>query len=59
MNDLDKLFYVLDILDIKHYDYYRPSGKADVQICDHDSNVIAIVEFDADGNFQSYDICDD
>lgn len=56
MTDLDKLTYVLDKLNIKYADYYRPDGSADVQICNHDGEVICVVWFDLDGNLQSCDI---
>lgn len=59
MSDIDKLLYVLNMLNIEYYDYYRPSGEADVQICDHDSNIIAVMWFDADGKFESCAVCND
>lgn len=59
MSDIDKLLYILNTLKIKYSDYYRPNGRADVQICDRDTKVIGVVWFDADGNFESCDFYGD
>jgi hypothetical protein len=56
MPDINKLIYILDKLNIKYADYYRPDGSADIQICNRDGEVIGVVWFDADGNLQACDI---
>ena len=55
MRDIDKLLHILDTLNIKYADYYRPNGSADIQICDSDSRVLGVVWFDENGNFKSCD----